>query len=99
MYNLAIPTLKKYSTDNESFEKVLAHVKAVQKVALRIASKFDDVDLEIIKIGSLLHDIGRFKCGKDYVKNEAFQKGYNYSKIVEVNKNKSVKGTNYHPDN
>jgi len=46
--------------DKEAFERVLAHVKAVQKVALRIAEKVSGINLETVRIGSLLHDIGRF---------------------------------------
>jgi uncharacterized protein len=63
----AIELLKKYSNSEEDFEKVLAHVKAVQKVAVRIASKVPGIDMYKIKIGGLLHDIGRFSCppGKD----------------------------------
>lgn len=56
----AITLLKKYSTSETAFNKVLNHVKAVQKVALRIASRHKDIDMNIIRIGSLLHDIGRF---------------------------------------
>ena len=56
----AIELLKKYSTDERSFKIVLNHVKEVQRVALRIASKINGVDIELIRIGSLLHDIGRF---------------------------------------
>ena len=62
----AIELLKKYSTSNESFNKVLNHSRAVQKLALEIAEevKNHNVDIEFIKIASLLHDIGRFKCYK-----------------------------------
>ena len=58
----AISLLKKYADSEKSFLKVLRHVKAVQKVALRIASQCKGVDIELIRIGSLLHDIGRFSC-------------------------------------
>ena len=63
----AIELLKKHSNSEESFQKVLAHAKAVQKVAIRIAEKVKGIDMYKIKIGSLLHDIGRFSCppGKD----------------------------------
>ncbi len=56
----AIELLKKYSNSKESFEKVLAHSKAVEKAAVKIASKQKNVDMYLVKIGSLLHDIGRF---------------------------------------
>jgi uncharacterized protein len=67
----AVELLKRYSDSEEHFEKVLRHVKAVQKVAVRIASKVEDIDMYKIKIGSLLHDIGRFSCppGKDRCKH------------------------------
>lgn len=58
----AIKLLKKYSKDEKTFKIILAHVKAVQNLALEIANDIPDVDLELIKIGSLLHDIGRFEC-------------------------------------
>lgn len=62
----AIALLKKYSDDDASFEKVLSHSKAVQQVALEIVDDFlkngVSVTRELIKIGSLLHDIGRLKC-------------------------------------
>lgn len=65
----AIELLKKYATDEERFKKVLAHSKAVQKVALRIAEDIitngHHVDIKFIITASLLHDIGRFKTGKD----------------------------------
>ncbi len=63
----AIKLLKKYSNSEESFNTVLNHSKAVQKAALSIAEdvkKEHNINLNIIKIGSLLHDIGRFKCNK-----------------------------------
>ena len=64
----AVELLRKYSTDDESFNKVLNHSRAVQKLALEIAEevkKNHDVDINLVKIGSLLHDIGRFKCYKE----------------------------------
>ena len=58
----AIDLLKKYSDSRESFLKVFNHVMAVRKVALRIAKGICDVDMHKIRIGSVLHDIGRFEC-------------------------------------
>jgi uncharacterized protein len=62
----AIQLLKKHSDDEKSYKIVLAHSKAVQKVALDIAEKIKakghKVDIEFIKTAVLLHDIGRFKC-------------------------------------
>ncbi|MFH1641875.1 MAG: HD domain-containing protein [Nanoarchaeota archaeon] len=60
----AINLLKKYSKDKRSFDKVLAHSKAVQKLALELSEKIKGVNKEYIKIGSLLHDIGRFESIK-----------------------------------
>lgn len=67
----AIDLLRKYSDSEESFRKVLNHVKAVQRAALRIGAQVKDIDMYKIRIGSLLHDIGRFDCppGKDNVKH------------------------------
>ncbi len=64
----AVKLLRKYSTNDESFNKVLNHSRAVQKLALEIANdikKNHDVDIDFVKIASLLHDIGRFKCYKE----------------------------------
>jgi len=62
----AVQLLKRYSTDEKSYEIVLAHSKAVQKIALeiarKIAAKGHKIDIEFIKNAALLHDIGRFKC-------------------------------------
>jgi len=64
----AAELLRKYSNSEESFNAVLNHSRAVQKLALEIAEEVKknyDVDINLIKIGSLLHDIGRFKCYKE----------------------------------
>jgi uncharacterized protein len=62
----AVQLLKRYSTDEKTYRIVLAHSKAVQKMALEIAEKINakghDVDIEFIRTASLLHDIGRFRC-------------------------------------
>ena len=63
----AVELLRKYSTNDESFNRVLSHSKAVQNLALEIAKevkKNHDVDICFVKTASLLHDIGRFKCYK-----------------------------------
>jgi len=91
----AVGLLRKYSTNDESFNKVLNHSRAVQKLALEIAKdirKNHDVDIDFIKIGSLLHDIGRFKCykensirhgveGGEILRKEGFPK---YAEIAET---------------
>lgn len=40
---------------------LIKHSKAVCRRALKLASNFDDVDIELVKTGALLHDIGRSK--------------------------------------
>ena len=61
----AIEILKKHAPNNTAFQGVLQHVKAVQRAALTIAEDIKahghNVDLEFIKIATLLHDIGRFQ--------------------------------------
>ncbi len=55
----AIALLRKEIKDDIAFKKILAHSKKVKEIALRIAKKIPDVDIEFIKTASLLHDIGR----------------------------------------
>jgi uncharacterized protein len=54
--------LKKYSSSDEAYSKVLAHARAVKELALKIASPVKGIDMNFIATGSLLHDIGRFEC-------------------------------------
>jgi len=65
----AIELLKKYAPDKEVFNKVLAHSKAVQRLALKIAEDIvcnnHHVDIKFLITASLLHDIGRFKKGTE----------------------------------
>lgn len=49
--------LKKENTP----ENVISHCEAVCKKAMEIASNFDNADIDLIRKGSLLHDIGRSK--------------------------------------
>ena len=67
----AIGLLKKHSTGNELFEKVLAHSKKVQEIALRFAVRIPGADSEFIRVAAILHDIGRFRCppGKDSIRH------------------------------
>ncbi len=72
----AIELLKKYAPDNSTFQIIYQHCKAIQKAALVIAKEIQKnnhkVDLEFIKISSLLHDIGRFEAppwSKDNIKH------------------------------
>lgn len=55
----AFKLLKKYSSSDSAFKAIVAHVKAVQKLALEFAEN-TDADKKFIRIASLLHDIGRF---------------------------------------
>ena len=55
----ALKLLKKYSSSDRAFKAVVAHVKAVQKLALEFAEN-TGADKKFIKTASLLHDIGRF---------------------------------------
>ena len=61
--------LKKYASNNRAFQIVLKHSLMVKKVALSIAKEIKNngckVNLELIKIGALLHDIGRLVCPPD----------------------------------
>ncbi|MDO8481445.1 MAG: HDIG domain-containing protein [Nanoarchaeota archaeon] len=59
----AVALLRKHITSDEIFHKILAHVQKVKEIALRIGKQVPGVDLELIRIGSLLHDIGRYKAG------------------------------------
>ena len=52
---MEIELLKKENTP----ENVIEHSKAVCRKAMKIASNFEDADLELIREGALLHDIGR----------------------------------------
>lgn len=68
--------LKKYSPDVKTFRNILRHGKAVKKAALSIAKAIKKrghkVDLELIKTGSLLHDIGYFVVkwdSKDFLRH------------------------------
>jgi uncharacterized protein len=57
----AIQLLKKYSANDADYKIVLAHSKAVSKVAKDIAKDIKGVDINFIETAALLHDIGRFK--------------------------------------
>lgn len=76
----AVELLRKYSTDEKSFDAVYRHSKAVQKIALRIASEIKDADIEFIKTACILHDIGRFKI--DYPKGETILHGIRGAEIL-----------------
>lgn len=58
--------LRKHAPNNQVFQIILQHGKAVQRAALSIAravkKRGHKVDLELVKTGAILHDIGRFTC-------------------------------------
>lgn len=55
MVKMEIELLKKENTP----ENVIEHCIAVCRKAMKIASNFDNADLDLIRKGALLHDIGR----------------------------------------
>ncbi len=58
----AIELLKKHIPDEHIQSIVINHSEKVQEVAINIANDIPDVDIEFIKVASLLHDIGRMGC-------------------------------------
>ena len=42
-------------------EWVIEHSLGVSRKAVEIAGNFDDVDIELVRVGGLLHDVGRSK--------------------------------------
>ncbi|NIA04245.1 MAG: HD domain-containing protein [Nitrospiraceae bacterium] len=99
----AIFLLKKHSSDEDSYNKILAHSRAVQSLALEITNKIKaknpsvQINIDIISIGALLHDIGRFKYpptsginsvlhgleGYKIIKQE-FENRYDWNEVNEV---------------
>lgn len=66
-------------------KNVIEHSKAVYKKAIVIASNFENADIELIKKGALLHDIGRSKTHgiRHGVEGAKIVKNYGYSKEVQ----------------
>ncbi|MFH0978144.1 MAG: HD domain-containing protein [Candidatus Woesearchaeota archaeon] len=58
----AVQLLKKYSPDDRTFRIVLRHAIKVREVAEEIAQRIPEADLNLVRCGALLHDIGRYKC-------------------------------------
>jgi len=58
----AINLLKKYSTDKNSFANVLAHSRKVQELAVSLAKRIQNANVDFVRIAAILHDIGRFNC-------------------------------------
>ena len=79
----AIDILKKYSPNKKVFQKILAHSKAVQKLALKLAKKIPKINKEFIKTASLLHDIGRTRYPP---KRSSIKHGIEGAKILRKEK-------------
>lgn len=52
---------KKYAPSKEAYNSIWTHCQIVAEIAEEIASKFDNVNKELITVGALLHDIGVYK--------------------------------------
>jgi uncharacterized protein len=78
---MELEILKKEDTP----ENVIKHSKAVYEKAIAIASNFENADIELIKKGALLHDIGRSKTHgiRHAVEGAKIVKNYGYSKEVQ----------------
>ncbi len=44
------------------FKILLRHVQKVRQIAVQIAKQIPDADMQLVKTGALLHDIGRVNC-------------------------------------
>lgn len=77
---MEIKLLKKENTP----ENVINHSKAVYKKAIKIASNFDNINNDLIRKGSLLHDIGRSKTHDitHAIKGVEIAKKYGYDRDV-----------------
>ena len=78
---MELEILKKEDTP----ENVIKHSKAVYEKAIVISSNFENADIELIKKGALLHDIGRSKTHgiRHAVEGAKIVKNYGYSKEVQ----------------
>lgn len=65
-------------------ENVIEHCKAVYKKAMKIAANFENVDEDLIRKGSLLHDIGRSRTHgiKHAIVGTEIARSYGYSQDV-----------------
>ncbi len=77
---MEIELLKKENTP----ENVINHCKAVCKKAMKITANFNNVDINLIKQGALLHDIGRSKTHDitHAIEGVKIAKKYGYSEDV-----------------
>jgi len=68
-------------------EHIINHSIAVKNKAMEIAKHFDEVDLEVIEKGALLHDIGRSKTNDitHAIEGAKLAKKYGYSdEIIRI---------------
>ena len=77
---MEIELLKKENTP----ENVIEHCKAVYKKSIKISKNFKNVDMDLIKKGALLHDIGRSKTHgiRHAIEGVEIARKYNYSDDV-----------------
>lgn len=78
---MEIEILKKENTP----ENVIEHCQAVCDKAIAIANNFEDANMELIKQGALLHDIGRSKTHgiQHAVEGAKIVKNYGYPEEVQ----------------
>ena len=78
--NMEIQLLEKENTP----KNVIEHSKAVYNKSMKIAVNFDNVDLDLIKKGALLHDIGRSKTHgiRHAIEGVEIARKYNYNEDV-----------------
>lgn len=74
--------LKEYAPSESSYEKVLKHSEAVKEVAISITEDIRKIKVnkDLVRIGSLLHDIGRFVNPPG---EEGYKHAYKGGKILE----------------
>jgi uncharacterized protein len=56
----AIALLKRHSSSQAAYNKILAHSQAVKKRSLEMAHDLVGVNIQFLSVSALLHDIGRF---------------------------------------
>lgn len=69
-YKLIVETFVKNLIPRDSVHG-LDHVERVRRTALFIAKHYPDVDLEVVEIAALMHDIGKYLNADDHAKESA----------------------------
>lgn len=77
----ALEILRKHSKDEQDYDNVLRHSRAVQELALETAQDIEGVDLDFLRTASLLHDIGRFSCNPG--SKDSIRHGVEGARILE----------------